>query len=86
MPGSKQVKSIADQIQDALWLCVSPRRNALDDEKLELQNDVRRIIRQRDPVKMAELLELIGKGPNTDEGKRLMQMFKTLFDLDQQFL
>jgi hypothetical protein len=75
-------RSLAEQIHDALWLCVSPKRSALDSEMLELRESMKKIIKERNLEKFKEALELMGKGESTPDGQKLVEAFKTTLHLN----
>jgi len=82
-PQRPPLKSKAEQIYQAVKASTAhPRARYLDHERLEVMQNVRTIINKGTEAELAEALSAFGKGPETIEGKALLEQFREMRKAD----
>ncbi len=79
----QRFKSKGEQLYEAVKSSTaSPRAKYLDVDRLEMKRSFRAIIGHGTVDDLADALRAIGKGPETPEGKELLEEFKKMRDGD----
>jgi hypothetical protein len=75
-------RSKAEEIYTQLKRANSLRAKYLDHDRLDLKRDFREIIAHGSEYQFIRALSAIGSGPETEEGKHLISMFRKIRGLD----